>query len=411
MKVLFLTCHLPYPPLSGGRRREYELLKRLSRNVEIVLCCITKTFDMDVANISAIAQYCTRVLVFPAIEADSTTRRRIEDVAFEYSEQMIRHTSLAACLTIPALLADGVDVVHVESYYLMHNLPDGITQPVLLVSQNIEYTLAMQRLDRSTRGSQRCWLKEYINSRFWEQRAWERAAMCVYLTGEDLSHAGDLRHARLIPNGCDHPLGETVGEDDATPLLIPSPSVLFVGNFAYRPSAEAASLLIEKIFPRIIEEVPNAHLLIVGNDPGHQIVTHGHRHNVTITGAVASLAPYYRNADVFACPLQTGGGVKVKMIEALRTGSAIVTTSIGAQGFGKDFESIAAVRDDVDSFSAEVVRIIKEPLLKDRMRRMAKQFSEHLPTWRQVSEAFTERYRELARDPVCVRLSVHAEGD
>jgi polysaccharide biosynthesis protein PslH len=403
MKVLFLTCHLPYPPLSGGRRREYELLKRLSTNVEIVLCCITKTFDKDVANISAITQYCTRALVFPAIEADSSTRQRTDDAAFEYSEQMARHTSMAACLKIPALLADGIDVVHVESYYLMHNLPDGITQPVLLASQNIEYTLAMQRLSRSTGGNQRRRLKEYINSRFWEQRAWGRAAMCVYLTEEDLSHAGDLRHACMIPNGCDHPLGEAVGEDDEAPPVIPSPSVLFVGNFAYRPTAEAALLLIEKIFPRVLEEVPDTHLLIVGNDPGHKLIAHGHRRNVTITGAVTSLEPFYRNADVFACPLQTGGGVKVKMIEALRTGSAIVTTSVGAQGFGKNFESIAAVRDDVESFSAEVVRIIREPLLKDRMRRTAKQFSECLPTWRQVSEEFTERYRELAMDTSCVK--------
>ena len=66
MKILFLTAHLPYPPFSGGRRREFELIFRLSRSFEVHLCSITKSWGTDSMYTNDLSQYCTTVNLFKA---------------------------------------------------------------------------------------------------------------------------------------------------------------------------------------------------------------------------------------------------------------------------------------------------------------------------------------------------------
>src|SRR3954469_24976338 len=67
LRVLFLTCHLPYPPVSGGRLRELELLRRLTPEVEIHLCAVSKTYEDDLAAADRLKGICASVAVFPAI--------------------------------------------------------------------------------------------------------------------------------------------------------------------------------------------------------------------------------------------------------------------------------------------------------------------------------------------------------
>src|ERR671933_407618 len=72
MKILFLTAHLPYPPFSGGRRREFELISRLSKSFEVHLCSITKSWKTDSIYINDLLQYCTDVNLFEAVPPNKT---------------------------------------------------------------------------------------------------------------------------------------------------------------------------------------------------------------------------------------------------------------------------------------------------------------------------------------------------
>ena len=87
MKILFLTAHLPYPPFSGGRKREFELISRLSRSFEIHLCSITKSWATDSMYTNDLLQYCTSVKLFEA-QAPTNTQQ----YAF-YPHQMKKHMS------------------------------------------------------------------------------------------------------------------------------------------------------------------------------------------------------------------------------------------------------------------------------------------------------------------------------
>src|SRR3954451_5669514 len=136
LEALFLTCHLPYPPVSGGRLREFELLRRISSAVDVHLCAVSKTYEADLAVASGLDDICASVTVLPAANANGSP-----------PAQVLRHRCPDAARHVGSLLRNGeIDVLHVEGFYLMQHVPALTPAPVVLVEQNVEYSLWAQRL-------------------------------------------------------------------------------------------------------------------------------------------------------------------------------------------------------------------------------------------------------------------------
>src|SRR5215208_1160475 len=402
MKILFLTAHLPYPPFSGGRRREFELITRLSRSCDIHLCSITKSWEADSMYINDLSQYCRRINLFEA-EAPTTKQQYYS----QYPHQMKKHMSEEASSYISFLLKNqSFDVVHIEGYYLLQHIPTKAEVPILLIEHNIEHLLALQRFMVALTEEEKSYFwSEYIKTLKWEQLMWKRATVCVALTKEDKIFMERLEsniHVRLIPNGSDH----LKKIDDVTTLLSSSfdhpvitdnsPTVLFVGNFAYEPNVDAALYFCRDIFPLILKDVPNVKLYLVGNAPPSEICSFGSNRHIEISGRVASLFPFYKHADVVVCPLRIGGGVKVKVLEALGHGKAIVSTSIGAQGLDLSTYRAVAVADEATDFAEIAVRLLVHPEERHSQERQALVYAATLPTWDQISEAFARLYVEMS---------------
>jgi polysaccharide biosynthesis protein PslH len=398
MRVLFLTAHLPFPPLSGGRRREFELISRLSRGFEIHLCTVTKTWEMDNTNVSDMLRYCSTVNLFKAVPPDMQQDE-------PNSLQMKRHSSQEARSHVSHVLrTNDFDIVHVEGYYLMQLLPPILQIPVLLVEHNVEYLLTLQRfmLARSIQERSHFW-KEYVFTLKWERIFWKRATVCVTLTVDDQIAMEKLEPnimVKMIPDGVDHlkasdttKLSENVLKNRTA--WAKGSCILFVGNFAYEPNIDAALYFSNIIFPLVLQDVPNAKLFIVGNDPPPQVLSLKMNRQIEVTGYVESVIPFYRMTDVVVCPLRIGGGVKVKVLEALNAGKAIVSTSIGAQGLNpRDCQAIT-VADDVTHFAQSVVRLLNDPDRRLKQEHEALAYAKHLPTWNSASHAFAKCYREI----------------
>jgi glycosyltransferase involved in cell wall biosynthesis len=172
--------------------------------------------------------------------------------------------------------------------------------------------------------------------------------------------------------------------------------VLFVGNFAYEPNVDAALYFCRDIFPLILKDVPNVRLFLVGNAPPSEICSLRSNRHIEVSGRVASLIPFYKHADVVVCPLRIGGGVKVKVLEALGHGKAIVSTSIGAQGLDLSTHRAVVVADEARGFADNVVRLLVHPEERHLQERQALAYAGTLPTWDQVSVAFARLYDEMS---------------
>jgi polysaccharide biosynthesis protein PslH len=408
MRILFLTAHLPYPPLSGGRIREFELISRLSRRFEIHLCTVTKTWEVDNTHVSDMLHYCSTVNLFKAVPLETPQDER-------YSLQMKKHSSHEARSHLSRMLkTNEFDVVHVEGYYLMQLLPSILHVPVLLVEHNIEYLLILQRFKLARSAQERFYFwQEYVYALKWERLFWKRAKVCVTLTNDDKIAMKKLESSirvKMIPDGIDHlrrndapKLSENVGKNYIAPAK--GSCILFVGNFSYEPNIDAALYFSNTIFPLVLQNVPDARLYIVGNHPPPQILSLKSNRGIEVTGYVDSIIPYYEMADVVVCPLRIGGGVKVKVLEALSAGKAIVSTSIGAQGLNHKGGQAIAVADDVTHFAQNVVRLLNDPAQRLRQEHEAVAYAKKLPTWNNASHAFVRCYGEMTSNRDKTKIS------
>lgn len=397
MRILFLTAHLPFPPFSGGRRREFELISRLGKDFEIHLCSITKTWETDIMYISNLLYSCASVNLFKAV-FNYNKQYAI------YPNQIKRHTSEEASSYISFLLKNKpFDVVHVEGYYLMQHLPIKSEIPVLLVEHNIECLLNLQRFKLATIQQDKSYYwQEYVYTLKWERTFWKRATKCVTLTTEDESNMRQLEphiDIRTIPNGIDHRkmIDEAASSNICKNSIVSAkcPSILFVGNFLYEPNIDAALYFSQLIFPLILKDVPNAKLHLVGNAPPPEVSSLTLNKQIKVSGYVDSLTNFYKDADVVVCPLRIGGGVKVKVLEALNAGKAIVSTSIGAQGLNLSTYPSLTVADEVADFAEKVVRFLLDPQKRYRQEQQALAYASILPTWDQATEAFIQCYKEI----------------
>jgi glycosyltransferase involved in cell wall biosynthesis len=369
LRVLFLTCHLPYPPISGGRRREHELLARLVHDFDIEICAVTKTLEDDRLALANVPWHHSGIHLFEA----KPGRDPVPQVA--------RHGSHEATMWI-ARNAARFDLVHVEGFYLWQHLPER--RPTALVAeQNIEYQLWEQRglfePSRATREAERA--------------AWDAADMLAAVTREDRAviAAATGREVRVVPDGCDH---ETqIEHDGQEPPSSPVPAVTFVGNFAYEPNVDAARWLAKEIFPRVRARI-DARLVLVGNSPPTELTALG-CDEITVTGRVPAVEPWLDASAVVACPLRIGGGVKVKALEALNRGCAVVATPNCTHGI-PDAERAMRVAAGAEDFAQALIDVLTDAAERRRLATAARACAASLPTWDDAAAALADCWLSLA---------------
>lgn len=145
-----------------------------------------------------------------------------------------------------------------------------------------------------------------------------------------------------------------------------SPTVALVAFFGRAINREAAEWLLSKVWPMVIDAVPETRLRLVGADPDGALTSLAQGHdNITITGFVDDLWSEYAQATLTVVPLLSGAGVKFKTIESLLAGAPVISTTVGAEGIGGE-EVLTGVRDDPRDFANAVIDVLRDPVPAER---------------------------------------------
>jgi len=155
--------------------------------------------------------------------------------------------------------------------------------------------------------------------------------------------------------------------------------LLFIGNFAHRPNEDAMLFFLREVYPLVRKRQPDIQLDIIGDNTPAAIKAFASA-EVRIPGYVPDVEPYLRNARVFVAPLRFGAGIKGKVGEAMAHGLPVVTTSIGAEGFGLTHELDVMIGDDPKSFADAIEQLYLQKELWKRVaengrRRIAQHFT------------------------------------
>jgi glycosyltransferase involved in cell wall biosynthesis len=187
------------------------------------------------------------------------------------------------------------------------------------------------------------------------------------------------------------PLGADVPASPLDPVGQSPPSVVFVANYSHAPNAEAARRLALQIVPRVHERYPELSLYLVGEGGPRDLA--GPR--VVVTGGVTQVEPYLNRAAVVVVPLSSGGGMRVKVLEALAAGKAVVASRLAIEGLDVvDGEHVRLAESD-DQFSTAIVDLLSDANERAALARRARAWAEGNLGWERSIRAYEALYESL----------------
>jgi glycosyltransferase involved in cell wall biosynthesis len=215
----------------------------------------------------------------------------------------------------------------------------------------------------------------------------------VYVCSDDdrralARHLG-ARRVVVIPNAVSIP------RSVAARRRGPAFTLLFVGTLGYYPNEDAAIFFCREVLPRIRGAVERpVRALIVGSNPPEKVRALAQDHDVTVTGTVPDLGPYYAGADAVVVPLRAGGGTRIKVLEAFSYRRPVVSTTVGAQGIEATPGTHLLIGDTPRAFAAHCVRLTRSPELGRSLAARAFQFvtTHHTPA--HIRELLRRDHRE-----------------
>jgi O-antigen biosynthesis protein len=147
-----------------------------------------------------------------------------------------------------------------------------------------------------------------------------------------------------------------------------------------------------------VKELPQARLLVAGSDPPPRHAFADPANAIDLLGFVEDIQPLFASCALFICPIRSGSGVRVKLLEAFATGIPVVSTTLGAEGLAREDGEFCALADDAESFATRTVQLLKDSELAGQMAARARR--EVTANWDMavVTSRLVEKYRELIRD-------------
>jgi len=394
MKLLMLTPYLPYPLLTGGQTRSYNLIKRLAAlGHEITLFSLVKS-DNERKYVGELQKYCKEVQVFRRSEKPWTLRNIFRTGFSFYPFLVIRNWAKGEKNAIEKKIKEEkFDLIHAETFYVMPHIPQT-SIPILLVEQTIEYLVYRHFVDEFQLPPIKPFLYiDVIKMKFWELRYWKMATKVVAMSDEDkktmLRELNDL-DVDIVPNGVDSAFfsNKIIGRSQ-------EPIILYLGNFTWLQNREAVEVLIKRVWPKIKLHLPKAKLWIVGKE-AKSFFANLESRDIKVT-EVSDVREAYQSASVLVAPIYGGGGTRYKIFEAFASGLPVITTSIGIGGIDAKDGVQVVVRDEPEEIAQAAIELLNNPSLARKIAENAKRLVKNQFDWDPIARNLSRIYEELGR--------------
>lgn len=391
-----LTPYLPFPLLSGGQIRTYNLLKNLSHKHEITLFALIKD-EKEKQYLPELEKFCRKVRVFKRTFSPWDIRNIITAGLTLYPFLVTRNLVTGTKTAVKEEISqNNYDLIHAETFYMMPNIP-RTDIPVILVEQTIEYLGYLNYAAKS-----KLWpLKPFFyvdiaKIKYWERLYWRSCTRLITMSTEDKkfiqSVAPEVKNIDVVANGVDISWFNKVKKK-----LPPDPTVLFVGTFNWLPNVEAVEFLVEKVWNLIKSKLPQAKLLIVGNAPTKKVFSYAKKDpSITVSGRIPDIRDAYARSHLLLAPVFSGKGTRYKILEAMATGTPAVGTSIAVEGLGIQPGNQAVVANSAEDMAHESVKILKDKNLQQKISTSGKKFVSQNYDWKSISQILDRVYQDVA---------------
>ncbi len=171
--------------------------------------------------------------------------------------------------------------------------------------------------------------------------------------------------------------------------------LVFTGKMDYRPNIDAMQWFTSAILPKIRAQCPDARLYIVGQKPHASLQPLREDDDIEVTGWVAQVQPFLQAAQVYIAPLRMGSGTRLKILEALAAGCAVVATSAAVAGLSPETRDALVIADSEPAFAEAVIRLLKQPDERHKLGQQGQQIVRKFYDWSALTPCLLDIYADM----------------
>lgn len=376
MRVMMLTQVLVYPPNAGPKVKTLQVLRYLAAHHDVVYCTFVRS-DKEVQDAEKLSEICRRVITI------SLNRSRVGDVRFLIESLaagdsfLLRRDYRARmqAMVHQLLEAERIDVLHVDQLNMMRFVPPDWKGTVILDEHNAVWQV-FERLRKGERNPLKRWFlgREARIIRKLEGKACRRAQVVLAVSEQD-------KQALQVITGNSIPIKVvpiTVDAEQFTSIMEgrdPQPNqLLTIGTMFWLPNSEGVSWWLCEGYEQLRAICPDVTYDIVGARPPRALqMLAKHYEGVKLHGYVADVVPFWTSTSALAVPILSGGGVRVKILEAMAMGVPVISTTIGCEGLDVRNGEHLLVADTPESFAYACARVLRDKELALRLAQNARQ--------------------------------------
>ena len=391
LSVLFVSPYPIEPPVHGGAVFMKQTVEELSAIADVHLAgFVDSGQELDAQ--AALAPLCPTVEFLvrrPSARKDPSLW--LLNLAPEFESEELRW------MLHRIMYVHRVDVVQLEYTMLGQYAGQYRHIPCFL----FEHDIFFQSLARSMRAEPRAgarlgYFVNYLRALHYETRLIERMSRVQVCSDENAAYLRSFVPSFAPRIDADLRAGvRTAHYPFVLEPRVPK-TMLFAGSFRHRPNIEALAWFVDQVLPRILEREREATLVIVGSDLPSWLSHLAANPNVRLTGFVKDIrSPLEENA-VFVCPVLSGSGIRVKLLEAFAAGIPVVSTTLGAEGLATASGHVCELADTPEAFASAIFRLFSEP---DYARQLALRARREVET-RRDSHKMTSKLERVYRSEV-----------
>ncbi|MCI0682537.1 MAG: glycosyltransferase family 4 protein [Gemmataceae bacterium] len=392
--ILAVTSQIPWPLNSGGHLRSFHLLRALATEFSVRLVTTATAVQTDA--VAALEEH--GIQVCPAWVSERSRWREILRAAsaLVVGEPYVvyrRHNRPEIRQVFEKELQNHTpDLLYLDHLDSALFCDEQSSVPIVIDLHNV-YSLLVERTAEERRALARYYLRREARLlKQMEAAAMKKADGVFAVSDEEAKYFRELggRQVHTVPNGVDcqryeHlPRGERTGP----------PVIVYIGAMSWAPNARAACFLAEEVLPKVRARLQDARLRIVGRDPPEEVRRLADQPGVEVTGTVPDVVPHLAEAHLLAVPLESGGGTRLKILEAFAAGLPVVSTPVGCEGLQvqHDEQLLIAGRNE---FADGVVAVLGDPDRANQLARQAHTFVKDRYDWRSIGHGACNHLHRL----------------